>query len=40
MADLGQGEIGDPYGTEGILAPSEENNDPEVTLVGVGSQQL
>ena len=36
MANVGQRETGDPHGVEGIFAPPEEDDDPEVTLVGVG----
>ena len=35
IANVGQGEIEDPHGVEGILTPPEEDDDPEVTLVGV-----
>ena len=38
MANVGQGEIGNPHGVEGILALSKEDDDPEVTLVGVAPQ--
>ena len=36
MANVGQEELGDPHGVEGILAPPEEDENPEVTLVGAG----
>ena len=36
MASVGQGEIGDHCGVEGILAPPEVDDDPQVTLEGVG----
>ena len=32
MASVGKGEIGDPQGVEGILAPAEEKDGPEVSL--------
>ena len=35
MANVGQGEIGDPHGVEGILSPHEEDDYPEVTFVGM-----
>ena len=38
MADVGQGEIGDPMELEGILAPPKEDDYFEVPLVGVGPQ--
>ena len=38
MADAGQGEIEYPQGVEGIIASPEEDDDPEVTLVGVDPQ--
>ena len=33
---MGQGEIEDPHEVEGILAPLEEFDDPEVTFVCIG----
>ena len=37
LANVKQGEIGDSLGVEGILFPPVEDDDPEVTLIGVGS---
>ena len=36
MADVWQEEIGNPHGVKGILATPEEDDEPEVTLFGVG----
>ena len=36
MANVGQGEIGDPHGVEGILFDPGKDGDSEVPFVGVG----